>query len=120
MSTDENTIAEYLAKRGLTAVPFSKEELRAGKTPDFRVMLRQSFTFFCEVKSIEKDTAEGSRKDPIFNRLADDIHTAVKQFDAVNPKVTDPNVLALVNHDRKCGFLDLIGVMTGKLCSQEQ
>lgn len=118
MSTDENSIAEYLAKRALTAAPFSKEELRAGKTPDFRVMLGQSFAFFCEVKSIEKDTVEGLRKDPIFNRLADDIHTAVKQFDAVNPKVTDPNVLALVNHDRKCGFLDLIGVMTGNFVAE--
>jgi hypothetical protein len=119
VSADEDRAAEFLAKRGLSAVAFSKEELRAGKTPDFRVMARDAFGFFCEVKSIEKDTAEGLRKDPVFNRLTDDIHTAVKQFDAVNSKVDSPNVLVLVNHDKHCSFLDLIGVLTGNFIADD-
>lgn len=81
-------------------------------------MAREVFAFFCEVKSLEKDAAEGLRKDPVFNRLTDDVHTAVKQFDAVNSKVSCPNVLALVNHDKNCGFLDLIGVLTGNFVAE--
>ena len=49
----------------------------------------------------------GAKNDPTFNRLTIDIHTAVKQFDAVNPDVASPNVLTFVNHEPQCGFLDL-------------
>lgn len=118
VDADENIVAEFLAKKGLTATEFQKQERRNGKTPDFRVLRNEDFAFFCEVKTIEKDMVEGLRKDPTFNRLTDDIHTAVKQFDTVNPKVEVPNVLALVNHDRSCGFLDLIGVLTGNFIAE--
>ena len=57
----------------------------------------------------------GGRSDPIFNRLTTDIHSAVKQVEAVNPDQKWPNVLALVNHDNMCGFDDLIGTLTGNL-----
>jgi hypothetical protein len=118
MTSDENQVAAYLAKLGLTATSFSKEERRTGKTPDFRILVDNAVAFFCEVKSINKDTVEGLRKDPIFNRLTDDIHTAVKQFDAVNPQLDYPNVLALINHDDSCGFLDLIAVLTGNFVAE--
>jgi hypothetical protein len=39
----------------------------------------------------------------------------VKQFDSVNPSLEHPNVLAFVNNDRRCGSLDLVGVITGHL-----
>jgi len=115
---NEDKLAEFLAQKGLSTTVFSNQERRKGKTPDFRVLSGDTLAFFCEVKSIKKDTVEGLRKDPVFNRLTDDIHTAVKQFDAVNPKVRIPNVLALVNHDRRCGFLDLIGVLTGNFIAE--
>src|ERR1017187_2381986 len=38
---------------------------------------------------------------------------AVGQFDAVNPAMTSPNVLAIVNGDTAAGFTDLIQVLTG-------
>ena len=55
----------------------------------------------------------GLRNDPVYNRLTSDVHAAVKQFDAVNKDITHPNVLALVNHDKKCKINDLINVLTG-------
>lgn len=119
MNADESMVAEFLAKKGLTATGFKKHERRDGmKTPDFRVQHNDVFAFYCEVKTIEKDMSEGLRKDPVFNRLTDDIHTAVKQFDAANPKAEAPNVLALINHDRSCGFQDLIGVLTGNFIAE--
>ena len=59
--------------------------------------------------------AGGTRPDPIYNRLTDDIHTCVKQFDAVNPTALQPNVLAFVNHDNQCGATDLVSVFTGNI-----
>jgi hypothetical protein len=102
-------------------------EMRKSKTPDFRVSKGDDSVFYCEVKTSKKDSwldeqmkkkrvgciAGGLRNDPIYNRFTDDIHTAVKQFDAVNPDQEYPNVLALVNHDQNCGFLDLVAVITG-------
>lgn len=106
---------------------FSKMEMRAGKTPDFRVSRNDEFQFYCEVKSISADRwldeqiktvapgelAGGARNDPIFNRLTADVHEALKQFDAVNKDQQYPNVLVLVNHDDMCGFNDLLGILTG-------
>jgi hypothetical protein len=119
MNTDETRVKEYLSGYGLRA---ERLETRASKTPDFRVLLDEQLRFFCEVKSIEavsSDVDQGSRPDPIFNRLTDDIHTAIKQFSTVNPGDDYPNVLALVNHDEMCDVLDLIGVFTGRFVSAE-
>ncbi|MBI5194085.1 MAG: hypothetical protein HZA08_11690 [Nitrospirae bacterium] len=57
----------------------------------------------------------GSRNDPVYNRIADDIHQAVRQFDAVNPDLEHPNVLAFLNDPGShCDYGDLIGVLTGQ------
>ena len=127
MNSDEERICELLDSHGLSPERFSKEEMRQGKTPDFRVSHDGEFLFFCEVKSIDKDIwldkqldaappgviVGGSRNDPIYNRLTDDVHSAMKQFDAVNKDIRYPNVLSVVNHDDMCGFLDLIAVIMG-------
>lgn len=134
MDADEERIGGFLADYGLAADRFQKSEIGSGKTPDFRVRRPDSeeLLFYCEVKSIREDDfldrrldeaepgelAGGARKDPIFNRLTDDIHQAVKQFAAVNAELARPNVLAFVNHDRMCGFLDLIGVLTGNFMAE--
>lgn len=128
---DEDKVKKYIEERGLSCKRFSKEETRAGKTPDFRVFQDGEFGFFCEVKSSPKDRwldkqlenappgeiVGGGRSDPIFNRLTTDLHSALKQFEAVNPVQEWPNVLALVNHDDMCGFNDLIGILTGNFYS---
>jgi hypothetical protein len=116
MNDTERIVTEELIKYGLRCEPFSKNEMRKRKTPDFRVFREQNFAFFLEVKEIANDNwLSGPRPDPIFNRLTDDIYTAVKQFDSVNPDLIYPNVMAFVNNDRMCGSLDLIGVLTGHL-----
>ncbi len=116
MNNSEELVANELLKHGLVCQRFSKSEMKKGKTPDYSVNKDNQFGFFCEVKEVKKDNwAQGLGNDPIFNRLTNDIHTAVKQFDAVNPDNNSPNVLAFVNNDRMCGSLDLLGVLTGKL-----
>ncbi len=116
MNNSEELVAKELSKHGLVCQRFSKSELKKGKTPDYRVNKDNQLGFFCEVKEVKKDNwAQGLGNDPIFNRLTCDIHTAVKQFDAVNPDNNSPNVLAFVNNDQMCDFWDLVGVLTGGL-----
>lgn len=133
MNPDEKKTKDYLGARGLTAERFSKAETRTEKSPDFRVFRNGEFLFYCEIKSIPEDKwldaqldnaapgelAGGSRSDPVFNRLASDIHEALKQFDVVNKDQKHPNVLALVNHDETCGFNDLLGVLTGNFYAED-
>jgi hypothetical protein len=130
---DEELVAKLWEKDGFHTERFTKAEKRKGKTPDFRVYQGNSLVFYCEVKSIEKDTwpedklavvkpgesTGWERNPPVFNRLTDDIHTAVKQFNAVNPEAKIPNVLTFVNHDRYCGLPDLLGVLTGRFFADD-
>lgn len=125
---DEELVVKLLAEKGLRAERFSKAERRQGKTPDFRVFQDEALKFFCEVKSVEKDTwldkkldaaapnqiAGGLRDDPVFNRLTDDIHQAAAQFIAVNPNSDIPSVMVFVNHDSMCDEQDMVGVLTGQ------
>lgn len=112
----EDFVTRELGRYGLRCVRFSKKEMGVRKTPDRRVYHGGGLAFFLEIKEIKHDSwARGARPSPIFNRLTDDIHTAVKQFGSVNPDLEHPNVLAFVNNDRRCGSLDLIGVTTGHL-----
>jgi len=127
ISPDEERVKRYLEDRGFTVERFSKEKTRTGKTPDFRVFQNTKFLFYCEVKSSVEDRwldeklnkaspgklVGGARTDPIYNRLTGAIHKAVQQFDAVNKSRKHPNVLAILNHDDKCGFEDLIAIITG-------
>jgi len=127
MDPNETCVEELLRGYGLRTERFSKDEMRLGRTPDFKVFNEDRFKFYCEVKTIDYDKwldnklsevpsgviAGGLRPDPVFNRIVDDIHTAIKQFDAVNPNLLFPNVLAIVNHDSICGIHDLWSVLTG-------
>lgn len=133
MISDEESVKQYFEALGFFCERFSRNERRAGKTPDFRVVLDDKLEFYCEVKSIVKgrwltdqfenvqpfEIVGGLRSDPVFNRLTDDIHTATKQFDAVNPSQIFPNVLALVNHDDLCDLNDLKAVLTGNFYTDD-
>jgi len=130
---DEELVVQLLADRGLRAERFSKTERRQGKTPDFRVFHGEELKFYCEVKSVEKDTwldkkfdaaapgeiVGGLRDDPVFNRLTDDIHKAVAQFLAVNPGAAVPNVMVFVNHDSMCDDQDMFAVLTGQFLADD-
>lgn len=120
LSDSESLVIGKLTTYGLRCKRFTKEERRRQKTPDFRVYLNEDFAFYCEVKEVAEDPwLLGERPDPIFNRLSDDIHEGVKQFDGVNCDLKHPNVLALVNNDRMCGSLDLLCVLTGHLLTKK-
>lgn len=129
----EELVKNFLEGYDLTVERFSKKEMKAGKTPDFKVATKEGFPFYCEVKNSEKDSwldeqldaAEegivvgGVRKDPVFNRLTSHIHKARKQFDAVNPEEEKANLLTIYNEDRNYGFLDLLAVTTGNFYADD-
>ena len=123
----ESRISQYLESLGLKTERYSKSERRASRTPDFKVYSEDSLAFYCEVKTAQEDTwlnslleqAEpgtlvgGTRNDSTYNRIASYVHESVGQFDAVNPTMELPNVLAIVNGDVDSGITDLIQVFTG-------
>lgn len=127
--SDLSLVAAMLRGHDLQALPFSKEEVRAGKTPDFRVMDGMRPVAYCEVKSPRDEWLDSqidqadpgeivgrsriSRSDPVFNRLSEMIAKAAKQFDAVNLDRSVPNILAIVNHDDASHRGDLIETLTG-------
>ena len=123
----EARVCEYFTSRGLRVERFNKAEMKQGRTPDFRVFANDEFAFYCEVKTAQEDEwldrqldaappetlVGGLRPDPTYNRISNQIHSAVGQFDAVNPTMDHPNILAIVNGDDHAGFTDLIQVVTG-------
>jgi hypothetical protein len=113
VANGETRVNEYLTARGLLVERFDKPAMRQGRTPDFRVLSGGRLAFYCEVKTAQEDDwlecqlvnappltlVGGGRPDPIYNRINGHIHSAVGQFDAVNPAMDHPNVLAIVNAD---------------------
>ena len=120
----------YLQTFGLRCERFTKDERRIKKTPDFRVFRDDTLLMYCEIKTIASNSrlanqlkievvpgvaVSGSEQDDsAYNRIASDIHEAIKQFDSVNLDISVPNVLAFVNHDVGCEINDLYSVWTGK------
>jgi hypothetical protein len=134
MDEAEQFATDYLKQRNLRTERFSKEELRSGKTADFRVFKQAQLVAYCEAKHVQRDEwldeklrdAEplelvgGSRPDPIFNRLTAHIHKAAQQFAAVNPNHDCPNILVFANSDKSCTFSgDLRGVLTGNFYAED-
>jgi hypothetical protein len=116
----EEHVASSMHERGFRCERFSKAEMRSRKTPDFMVFIDDEFGFFLEVKEVRSSSSDSAlRKDPTFNRLTDDVHTATKQFRSVNPDHEHPNVLAIVNNDQMCGTIDLVGIVTGNLMLED-
>ena len=95
MNEPEDIVVAQLEAWGFRCEPFTKRDLRATKTPDRRVYREEEFAFFLEVKEVATDDfAGGVRNDPKFNRLASDIHEAVKQFDAMSGRALDGGTTA--------------------------
>jgi large subunit ribosomal protein L30 len=122
---DEETDKRLMRKlvfdpRKIVLQPFNKEEMRAGKSPDFRLFKDNKLRGYCELKSPRDDwvfdftddlePAElrvDVRPDPAAHNLARNIGKAAAQFDAVNPDHSLPNILVLVSHARRRGPADL-------------
>jgi hypothetical protein len=128
----EERIMTFLSKYEFSVERFTQQEMRNRKTPDYRVTRSGKLFGFCEVKDTEKDkwlynclinakqgeNAGGLRQDLIFNRLTAHIHNAKKQFNAVNPNGTYPNILVFYNEDEQSGFDDLLSVTTGNFYAE--
>jgi hypothetical protein len=99
LNVGERVAVNFFAKHGLRCERFTEQEMRQGKTPDFRVFKGAEFAAYSEAKHVQEDKwledqlkaappmtiVGGSRHDPAFNRLSGHIHEAAKQFEAVNP-----------------------------------
>ncbi len=98
----------------------------AGSTADLQVLQNGLLVAFCELKSPRDEWLDrsldlanplqivgGMREDPIFNKIRKHANKASKQFEAVNPTRTVPNILIFVNHDNASDFGDLIETFTG-------
>ncbi len=119
-------VEEIFQSWGLTPQRFTKAKIRAGRTPDYRVLRGNDLVAYCEVKSPRDDWLDeqleeaapgeivgGLRNDPVFNRLSRMIEKAASQFDAVNASRDVPNILFLVNHDDVSNYGDLRETLTG-------
>jgi len=127
MDDDEKIISDFLQEKGFQVKEFTKTDIAESRTPDFQIFKYNKLAFFCEVKTIKRDTwledqilnappltiVGGGRNDPRFNRISNKIHEASQQFQAVNPDSECPNVLAFINHDDSCTPSDLHSVLTG-------
>lgn len=128
----ERVALDFFIRHGLRGEPFTKDEMRKSKTPDFRVFKDDRFVLFCEAKHVQYDDwldklmddappmtfVGGARPDPVYNRLTTHIHNAAKQLKAVNPDRKFPNVLVFTNSDHHCGMSDLRSVLTGNFYSE--
>ena len=133
LNLGERVAIAFCERHGLRAERFTKAERRAGKTPDFRVYKDEQLVYFCEAKHVQHDDwldkqleqaqpleiVGGLRHDPVFNRLAEHIHKAAQQFDAVNHDRRCPNVLVFTNSDRRSGFADLVSTLTGNFYAED-
>jgi ribosomal protein L24E len=75
MDADEERVQSFLESNGLRAERFCKAEIRAGKTPDYRVHRNGEFLFFCEVKSSREDRwLDDHRPDRLLFSQTDEDH----------------------------------------------
>jgi ribosomal protein L30 len=120
-------------KRLLRNLIFELRSIRAedipeggNKTPDFKLFKDGALRAYCEMKApadgdvfdFPDDLAPGEvrvevRKDPAIFNLAAHIAKSAKQFEAVNPDRTHPNILVIVNHGRRKGPADLRMALEG-------
>jgi hypothetical protein len=123
---DLDVVTGFLVEKRLSAERFPREEMQAGRTPDFRVCREGEIVAYCEVKSPNDSWLDdqlgaataweivgGARQDPIFNRIARLLSKADSQFLAVNPDQVQFNILAYVNHDKQSNYNDLVETITG-------
>jgi hypothetical protein len=106
--------------------PFTQEEMRGRKTPDFKLIKAGTLVGYCELKSPRDDwifdvpadlkpgeLREEVRQDSTAHNLARNIGKAAEQFEAVNPGRQLPNILVLVSHARLRDTVDLHMAITG-------
>lgn len=127
VSEDEALVGSFWREKGLIPERFEKEHTRFSRSPDFKLYKDSRLVAYCEVKTFQHDgwldkkmeaakpgeLVGGLRQDPIYNRISNAVHTAVKQLESINPDHEFLNFLVLVNRDRSARRRDLVSVLTG-------
>jgi hypothetical protein len=86
------------------------------KTPDFDVHIPGTLFFYAEVKSVLTGDPTGPIMwDTVYNNLTQDLHKAVKQFDAVNSSRLVPNVLLWCPRDFRVNHSTFYDLLVGKI-----
>ncbi|HHY70701.1 MAG TPA: hypothetical protein GX519_03395, partial [Thermoanaerobacterales bacterium] len=80
---------------------------------DVEVYKEGKLVFYCEEKTLEYDDFEGLIKDSTYNAISRHLHTAVKQFNSINPNHEKTNVMAVVNRNTLKNIHDLFISLTG-------
>lgn len=114
---DEKFIGDVFSSCGMIPMRFTPEEsAQYGQTPDYKVYKDGELAFYCEVKTIEKESAangshvrdsEEARREHTYNKISGKIHEANHQFKSVNPHGLIPNVMAIFNHESTIHCHDL-------------
>jgi large subunit ribosomal protein L30 len=124
---DETADAALMRKlafdaKNIMLEPYSEAELKKGKTPDFKLYKAGKLCGFCEMKSPRDDYVFGKpapgeaviRKNlPFQRKLGSHIRHAGRQFDAVNPAHSLPNIMVFVTHAPDIQQRDLHATIAG-------
>jgi hypothetical protein len=107
-------------------------EIANRQTPDFELYHNGKQIGFGEIKSLNDpwldsllDDAQpfeivgGNRNDPTFNRIANAIYKASKQFESINQNHNYPNILILLNYDEASNVGDLYSTVTGNFFASD-
>jgi len=88
-----------------------------GLTPDYKVRKDGELVLYCEVKSVLTETHPefGLLWQTLYNSLTADVHKAAKQFQAVNPDRTVPNVLIWMSHNFQINVNSFVDLAQGKI-----
>lgn len=102
MNKSEAVLETYFRAFDYKPERFTKQEMKLSKTPDFKIFIENCLTLYCEVKEINEDERpDGVLHDNTYNIVSDCINESSKQFIAVNPDHTLPNILAI--YSRRMG-----------------
>lgn len=107
-------------------------EIANQRTPDLELFYNGQQIGFGEIKSLNDpwldnlsggaqpyEMVGGLRPDPTFNRVANAIYKASKQFKSINQNHDYPNILILLNYDKFSNVLDLLSSVTGNFYASD-
>jgi len=108
--------------KNITLEAYTDAELKAGKTPDYKLYKDGKLCGYCEMKSprddwvLERpgsDDAIVRRNLPFHRKLGAHVRKAGQQFDAVNPEHNVPNIMVFVTHAPDIERRDLHATISG-------
>lgn len=109
-------------KNNIALESYDDAALKAGKTPDFKLIKDAKLCGFCEVKSPRDDVVLETpppggvairRNLPFYRKLGSHIKYAAEQFEAQNADHACPNILIFVSHTADVQRRDLIATIAG-------